>query len=259
MKRTMALIIVIGATFATAGIVDDIIGGISGAGLATMHNQLIEHAQLLDIYRQSVKDVDLARKRLAIMLTNQKRLSRGDEWRGRQEINRLLDELRKVNAKGTHLTTSIAGFDDRYASMVLGPYEYRRHREAGVHLSDVFRRRSDMWTSATYDSLHSTAKVALTHRESLEESGKRLRDSKTTLYDAEGTLQALQAVGEIVASSTEELQKLNALMAANVELITNLQARKLDEETNRVEMMDVPRTEYVGSETARKRGLKAGK
>jgi len=106
-------------------------------------------------------------------------------------------------------------------------YQGQRGQKAeGLTYSELYQR----WSERNARQIEQARRVARLHNQTLAGDQKKVEYVSTQLRSSEGMMQALQAAGEIAQQQLLQLQKLNTLLAAQIQFNADSKAQMAEKE-----------------------------
>jgi P-type conjugative transfer protein TrbJ len=121
-------------------------------------------------------------------------------------IQRELQQLASVVQQGRGLAYSMANLDEQFRNTFEG---YRSPRNYGVD----YQR----WSSTTLDTIQGTLRAVGLHSSQLQSEQSIISALRSMATNADGRMQAANTANMIAAESVSQLQKLRALMLADLQ------------------------------------------
>ncbi len=187
------------------------LGGQSQAGIATEHTQILNNLQLLKTYHNQVQGLATSIQQYQLLLRNSKQLP--DTIR-----SRIVDDLKGL-AKAVQVGHGIAYNSARVAEDFSKAYKdfdfYANERTPGTSFSEQYGD----WSRTTQDTVEGALRAARLQTDFFDEETDTALRLKHLMMNPAGTMQVLQASGQVAAMQVGQMQKLRQLLASQMQIL----------------------------------------
>lgn len=177
----------------------------------TLDKQLSE---LQGLMNEGLKQTNLLERSL-------KTLPIGDDWQAKSSVRDSLSELERLHSDALYISTAMDALDKQLDKMFAGSEKYKQDLQTKPSL-EVAEERTERELEAekqTKEQLRAVIKLIASERKRLKEDGKKLKQIRRELATAQGTLEAIQAMGKFAAEQVEEAGHTNVLLAQILEVM----------------------------------------
>ncbi len=180
------------------------------AALATEGTQMMNNIQLLIASQRQLNELTTSIQQYQLMQRNARHLP--DLIRS--EILKDLGSLASIVQVGRSISYASARIDEDYRKAYKDYEYYNEQRAPGTRFSEQYGD----WSQATHDSVQGALRAAKLQTDLFDDETNSLIRLQNMLMNAAGTMQALQAGGQVAALLVEQTQKLRQLLAAQIQL-----------------------------------------
>lgn len=208
---------------------DAISGGGIGLG-ATEPTQLMNNIQLIDVAIKEGQTLAYNISQYQIMLQNLQALPTYYRQQALNDLNALAGIVSTTRGLAYSSINIDAEYRDRFKNSVY--YNGGANRDANnkiIH-SDYQARYED-WSDANHDSIRSALNAAGLQAQQFSREDNSLQAIESQIQTGVGQKQLLQAGASISAMQVEQMQKLRALMMANMQMQGSYQGGLVDRQS----------------------------
>ncbi len=202
----------------------------SQAAMATEHTQILNNIQLLNSYRNQVQELATSINQYQLMLRNAKQLP--DTIR-----SRIVNDLKSL-AKAVQVGHGIAYNSARMAADFSKAYKdfdfYANAREPGSSFSEQY----GAWSRTTQDTIEGALSAAKLQTDLFDEETDTSLRLKHLMMNPTGTMQVLQASGQVASMQVGQMQKLRQLLASQMQILAVHVAGRADRQAREDAALD---------------------
>jgi P-type conjugative transfer protein TrbJ len=191
--------------------------------VATEATQIANNLQLTAQVMETIKQTQVIANQLSDMRTHGALVSQHNWGSATSNLQRLMQLIKT----GKSLAFTSSNLDAQYRTLFPGFQTYNQQKQG---TSETYSQRYDDWSKANHATIVSTVKAAQMQGDFLTEEESTVASLKSLGQSAHGRMQALQVGNMIAVEQVGQLQKLRALMAAQVQMQTAYTAFKSSED-----------------------------
>lgn len=190
MKKILFLLMLAGAGQAHAG------GAMTGG--ATEWTQIMNNVQLINQYAQQVKQYSTQMQQYQYQLQN---MQLNPASIMNTNIPQLVNGIGAVMQAGQSIGGTMSTIDANFSQKFNNP------------LAGTYSQNFKTWTTTSQDTLGAAMRAAGLHRDSFSTDTAALQALYNKTQSSQGTVAAVQTLSEVSVSQTQQLQKLQDLVA----------------------------------------------
>jgi P-type conjugative transfer protein TrbJ len=222
MKRILILGLIISRTaFA---------GSVAGTGGSTEVTQIANNIELArqydELYRQTkqLRDQLKAQNNMVTDMQRQGKSVSNQQWGSASED---LKQLSKTVISGQALAYSLANVDAKFRETYKGYDSYSKQKQGS---SQTYSAQYAQWSKTNNDTITSAMRAANMQQQQFSSEAQTMKQIEQMGASAQGRMEAIQVGNMIAAQEVGQLQKLRALMAAQMQMQASFMARESDEQ-----------------------------
>lgn len=204
-------------------------GSIAGTGGSTEVTQILNNIELVrqyeELYTQTkrLNDQLKAQNTMVSDMQRQGKTVSGQQWGTASED---LRQLSSTVISGQALAYSLSNVDAKFRETYKGYDAYSKQKQGS---SQTYSAQYAQWSRTNNDTITSAMSAANLQQKQFASEAQTMAEIQRMGSSAQGRMEAIQVGNMIAAQEVGQLQKLRALMAAQMQMQASFMSREADE------------------------------